>query len=76
MFGKRQNGIRFFFTSVVQKQLHSCPLYRIYRKVHAFPESRCTVNSVKSRSYVISVDLIKRYQVLPLVGNSFFSIQI
>ena len=74
VFRKRQHCIGLFFPSVVQKKLHARRFQGRNCKVHALPERRCPVDSIKTGSYLITVDFIQRYEMFFLCCNHLFSI--
>lgn len=72
MFRKRQHCIGLFFPSVVQKKLHARRFQGRNCKVHALPERRCPVDSIKTGSYLITVDFIQRYEMFSSAATIFF----
>ena len=60
IFRERYSGIRLLFLPVKQQQLTGCGRMGNNGKIHTFRKGRGTVNLIKSRTYLESVDTVQR----------------
>ena len=66
MLRKRQDCIGFSFSSVIQKELHICCFHRTDCKADSLSECRSSINPIKTRSDIISLNLLQGQEMLIL----------
>ena len=66
MLRKRQDCIGFSFSSVIQKELHICCFHRTDCKADSLSECRSSINPIKTRSDIISLNLLQGQEMLML----------